>query len=634
MELFSVAIEGFRRFAGKTSLRTNGKVIALVGPNEAGKTSFLTAIEALGGNLELEESDVSRDFKQDALAIVGSFLLDDEDLAAAGLSGPRWLRVTKRFNGKLGYGFDPAAPPRNTEHRYAAINAIDRLREISASDDAVLSIDDELSNSMSKAVKVLESAGPDLSNKTISEFEELSGYLSDFVKEFPLNSAIAASDLWAELVSLEKAPTPLRYAVNALHNKVPRILFFDDESRQLASSYSVDALRLDIPRALASLFELASHDFGSALAAIDAGNSARLTTLEHRANEALKKSFSEAWKQSGIKVAFRFTYAQLYIHVINENADYTALAERSDGLRQFVALYAFISVNRADKPILLIDEAEQKLHYDAQADLVQMLTKQCVASKVIYTTHSAGCLPEDLGHGVRLVNACPDNPTCSKVINKFWGKSGAGFSPLLFGLGATTLAFFPTRHAVCVEGPVDMLLYPTMFREILNVDTLGYQIVPNLSSAARELAPLLPEAASAISFIVDGDDGGRAIRNGLIENQINAAKVIILEDGEGNGFEIEDFIIPELLMSAATRLISRFHAGAQLPGADEMPSAMRMQWLEEAYRKSANVALPKVELAYEILDILDEDPLQKIVDPLRRDFLLTIAARVESSIGV
>jgi predicted ATP-dependent endonuclease of OLD family len=54
-------------------------------------------------------------------------------------------------------------------------------------------------------------------------------------------------------------------------------------------------------------------------------------------------------------------------------------------------------------PILLLDEIETHLHYDAQADLAQMLAKQEIVAKVIYTTHSMGCLPEDLGTGVRFI---------------------------------------------------------------------------------------------------------------------------------------------------------------------------------------------------------------------------------------
>lgn len=47
MMLVAFSIEGYRRFVAKTSVKLHGRLIALVGPNEAGKTSLLTAIAHL-----------------------------------------------------------------------------------------------------------------------------------------------------------------------------------------------------------------------------------------------------------------------------------------------------------------------------------------------------------------------------------------------------------------------------------------------------------------------------------------------------------------------------------------------------------------------------------------------------------
>lgn len=86
-------------------------------------------------------------------------------------------------------------------------------------------------------------------------------------------------------------------------------------------------------------------------------------------------------------------------------SDYLGIENRSDGLRQFVALRAHVASNVSvgGEPVLLIDEADIHLHYNAQADLVQVLETQDEAAKVIDTTHSAGCLPQDLGRGIRII---------------------------------------------------------------------------------------------------------------------------------------------------------------------------------------------------------------------------------------
>jgi predicted ATP-dependent endonuclease of OLD family len=48
------------------------------------------------------------------------------------------------------------------------------------------------------------------------------------------------------------------------------------------------------------------------------------------------------------------------------------------GLRWLIALHAFLAARGAQKPILLVDEAETHLHYDAQADLIDALMNQRV----------------------------------------------------------------------------------------------------------------------------------------------------------------------------------------------------------------------------------------------------------------
>lgn len=62
MELKKVEINGFKRFDEKTYMLFEGKVTAIVGPNEAGKTSFLKALLHWNHGLEFNEtSELSKD---------------------------------------------------------------------------------------------------------------------------------------------------------------------------------------------------------------------------------------------------------------------------------------------------------------------------------------------------------------------------------------------------------------------------------------------------------------------------------------------------------------------------------------------------------------------------------------------
>jgi len=143
--------------------------------------------------------------------------------------------------------------------------------------------------------------------------------------------------------------------------------------------------------------------------------------------------------------------------------------EHSDGLLQFVALRSFVEEERREgRPIvLLIDEAETHLHYDAQADLVSVFEEQSEALAVIYTTHSAGCLPRDIGVGIRAVapayadkDGVRKQTDISQIISSIW-EQGQDFSPLLLLLGASAFAFSATRFAAITEGPSDAMLLPS-----------------------------------------------------------------------------------------------------------------------------------------------------------------------------
>jgi predicted ATP-dependent endonuclease of OLD family len=103
-----------------------------------------------------------------------------------------------------------------------------------------------------------------------------------------------------------------------------------------------------------------------------------------------------------------------------------------------------------------------------------MLDRQPIAQQVIYTTHSAGCLPPDIGTGVRPIIPSESGGT-STLSNSFWTE-GPGFTPMLLAMGASAAAFAPTRYAVLTEGASDMLLLPTLLREATGRDlmvTLG-----------------------------------------------------------------------------------------------------------------------------------------------------------------
>jgi predicted ATP-dependent endonuclease of OLD family len=282
---------------------------------------------------------------------------------------------------------------------------------------------------------------------------------------------------------------------------------------------------------------------------------------------------------------------------------FSSIAERSDGLRQFLALLAFAHVERSDEDaILLIDEAETHLHYDAQADLVQMLAKQEIVSKVIYSTHSIGCLPEDLGTGVRFVDMISPGSSTSTIRNWFWESDRPGFSPLLFGMGASTLAFIPVRNAVATEGISDSILWPTLLREAADRSHLDFQVVPGISEATLPEITQLDREAPRTVYLVDSDKSGNALRNQLKGAGIPNQRIFSIPDTKKQGLEIEDLIDPEVYLEAVNAELNRSNnLGVSFP-ASALPTAGRPKAVKDWCQANKLSTPKKRAVAYRIIE--------------------------------
>lgn len=253
-------------------------------------------------------------------------------------------------------------------------------------------------------------------------------------------------------------------------------------------------------------------------------------------------------------------------------------------------------------PILLIDEAETHLHYDAQADLVQVLAKQDVVSKVIYTTHSIGCLPEDLGTGVRLVEIDKSDTHVSTVQNWFWQSPRPGFSPLLFGMGASTLAFIPVRNAVITEGPSDIILWPTLLREAINKSYLGFQIVPGLSEATRPEIIELDHEAPSTAYLVDSDKGGDKLVKKLIEGGISKDRIFRIPTTDRRELVVEDLVDRSIYLDAVNEELRRSNGIDISFPSSKMPAEGRTRAVKD-WCKAKGIDPPsKRAVAYHILE--------------------------------
>jgi hypothetical protein len=651
MRLIKLRLSQFRRFADEQALDLNEDIIALVGPNEAGKSSLLDAIGMLGER-ELPDAagDVTRNGKGPAV-ISGLFRLEPEDhqLIAHIQGGPEvkhmWVDL-KSGASSPSWRLDPA-PVRDLTPRRKAASLVSKIAgdpdlvvEAAEGEEAVWDPDqfEDVQKSLGESretlaassIAAIEAVGNRLNEIEPPEAEEVSGEgnNSDDIEDSRdtesksertrREAREAAAQALIKLAATEREERPTQQVITLLWARLPGVAVFQPEDRELESSYVFDDVVNETPAALRNLCAVAGLDLAAVQAARAAGRTGAVEKLFEDANVRLKKEYDEAWSQSSVYPRLGPPHeGTMHIWIATEgNADYSKPAERSDGLRSFIALHAFLMGLEGVLPILVVDEAENHLHYDAQADLVEALMRQSRTAKVIYSTHSVGCLPPDLGRGIRAVLPEPDAER-SHIENSYWsigvgGDDHVGYTPLLFAMGAQLLSLTVPRYAVVTEGPSDAVLLPTLMREAAGIESLPYRIVPGLADVTRQRMGNVAGHGGVITCLADGDPEGITMLAQV--ERAGLAKKYLFNLGTLRGDEstLEDLVRPEVFAQAVNTEFETWAIDAIPIDAAAVPATGRWNWLKRLGgdgddNRAAN-QLSKVRVAQRMVDQATLDP--------------------------
>ncbi|MFY9488753.1 MAG: AAA family ATPase [Solirubrobacterales bacterium] len=650
MRAFKIEVAGYKRFKEATSMDVAGKLTAIVGPNEAGKTSFLRAIEHLGNESPFSPRELSRDWDGEHF-VRAYFKLDAADREAlAGVHGGEVIdefRFRRLQDGTHRSQVVPS-PTRDLGPRQALRLQFEKVtktkwfQEFDPEVDAEIEdpenhTGDALRALVESVVAILGEESETLSETQLSELELIQSRLSYIDDLKTLKDAVAALE---DHIEIERAEEPSAQARGVLSGRLPEFLFFDAESREIPDVWDFGT---DPPQGLKNLCELAGLDFDALREAVQNADAARRDELVVAANDRLAEFFSQSWGQSKVSVRLSVNHSAegsslLEVHASSQQYKYQQLSLRSEGLRQFIALVAFIEIrsHRSDVPkVLLIDEADMHLHYDAQADLVRVLTTQPVAQKVIYSTHSAGCLPADLGTGVRLIEQMEAEGSEgesgeSRVENWFWTSSRTGFSPLLIGMGASNFAFSATRFALMTEGITDMMMLPTLFCEAAGLEYLQFQCVPGLSETTKSTAEHFESTAAKVTYLVDGDDGGEKIRKQLIEDgKVDESFIFDLKT-DSEELETEDLIRKDVYLEAVNSVLADMRECGPIP-ADQVPDVGRVDAVDLWVEQQGEPKLSKRSVAERVLDLRNESG---ILDPGRAEFVSEKLHEIQTALGI
>ena len=619
MNLVWFELKGYKRFAELAKINLAEKLVAIVGPNEAGKTSLLRGLKHLknaqpfvasGGSQELSRGVTVKD---DDTVAEWTFAIDASDRDALKhipeAEYLRWYVLKKKKTGKRIFELTPRLK-RSLKLR---ISVRSELNDVLGAIQSNNPVTDEGNAStlvarLQELVTLLKSDDENLPDKTKEKIAALA-------KETLLPEFERFSNSLAELYSHESREAPTTMVGLILDKRLPDILSFDQDDRDLRAEYDLEKFyhpigpnlpnREAVPTALRNLAHTAHLNLEDLYAT--RSDRGRTRTLLDKAERRLTTLLRESWSQSKLHLGLDLDGTRFQILLQSETSDFVRVDERSDGLRQFVALVLFLSrqPHPECKPILLIDEAESRLHYDAQADLVQVLSRQALASKIIYTTHSIGCLPEDLGSGIRMV--APEE-SYSVLENYFWESKRPGFAPLLFSMGARTLAFLPMRYAVIAEGASDLILIPAILKAALKRDSLGFQVVPGLASGKSQEIAILDNESARTAYLVDSDEAGRQMKSKIRDAGVRQEMIITLPVIEGEEAVIEDFLAIDAYVTAISEELRRSGCTKEVSAAD-LPRPNRPKRLEE-WCKANGIRTPsKRMVAYHVVEKKYELPI-------------------------
>lgn len=594
MRLAKAEFWGFGRLA-QAKVNLDHKVVAIVGPNEAGKTTLLRALAYINNGESLTAAQRSRGLGQDvpdnADVVRVQFRLDDADRDAVShldldeMPSELWLSRTAG-PGEIGRQVLP--PPRKNLNTLAV--GLEAVKS-TATDAAFAELEpaepaegEEVDERRASFAERLMVALDTIEDGEGDDGESLSAdhRLGDldpatWIAEFddhglggPIRAALEQVQEWLD------REDPGEEAAEILYGRSPDILMFSEEDRLLASSYELtEEIVRTPPAALRNLSTIANLSLDELWKTINNGDEGARETLIEGANQTLQSAFEETWNQSNIAAHLKINGMSLEVRIRQDGLTITQFHERSAGVQMFVALVAFLTVQgQTVPPVLLIDEAETHLHIDAQADLVNEFMTQTRAAKIIYTTHSPACLPPDLGTNVRAVVPDPENGQRSLVEGSFW-RNSAGFSPLMLAMGAGAAAFSAARRVVLAEGATEMLLLPTLIKQSIGVADLSYQVAPGLSEVPASMYPELDLEGARVAFLVDGDVAGSRLRSELLDAGVPEGRIVSL-----GALTLENLLDSDLYKDAIVRLINEIDPAAEVSVGDlpELPLDDAAMW--------------------------------------------------------
>jgi energy-coupling factor transporter ATP-binding protein EcfA2 len=581
----------------------------LVGPNEAGKTAILQALQQINPPDDVPKFDALRDYPRaryndittgkvhpsKATIAEAHFTLEPEDIAALPPGFDKVIYVRGRcLDNTPWHRIDggPEVPSFGDVKKDLTRLAAHADANASAGSEAALQQHTEAFNALSASWKDTTSLN-DAGSALGTWLDKLLPFIDEKneAEEHRFDTLRKAVDIGKKREE----------ALDTLHNRLPRFVLFNNYFRvrpliqldHLAERTEKNVLDDDqydygnlcllkllgfTPRELSKLGAMAEPAPGDG-AALRAYRD-KLDERSYQLNAAsvrLTTEIRRVWNPGGSEAdRLKIVVDRQYLKVVVEDdlGVEIELNQRSEGFQWLVSFFVVFMAESADKhenSILLLDEPGLNLHGLKQREFRTTLSNLSVLNQTIYSTHSPFLVGPDELHLVRVVEMA-NRTEGTKVHTSVSSSDSAALLPLQEALGYDLAqSLFSQQRNLVLEGLTDYWYVETMaslLRESSHASLLDKIALLPAGNAGKVVyyATILHAHKLKVAALLDSDAAGdQAAKQETLIHALGQKSILRTKDdysGSVDKPEIEDLLRDTLIEVAKQELGNDIAAAA------------------------------------------------------------------------
>lgn len=672
MKLEQFKVQNFRSVVDSNVIKVSD-VTALIGPNEAGKSSILQALASISMDANYQLFDltelngilkkfIDRDLASKDIEIIwANFALSTADKEKLNSLIPppegtdqTHFEVSKYFDEfykVVVNGNEYRIPSRTVTNRTLTVikTQLQQLEE-KGKGHLTRGPNNQFAPQFNTAMQKVSSLKTNLTS-----FEESQGLIQDLVDTIKLGlDEPFKKDITSSLQAIDssiKEGYPVTPIERGLHefllDHMPRTVYFKTYER-LEDDVSIKELK-EKPELHSTFTRFLT------LAEI------KLDALERITDEKIRQVYlqtgcgkasrllRDAWKQEVLDVELRYSSERLMVFTKNSKAIETLLppSAGSEGFQWYLGFYInFGAATNAEyrNAILLLDDPGVFLHPKGHKDLLALFDGYLQYNvTTIYTTHLPFLIPRDHLDRLRLV--IKESETQSRVIEKFYATADKDILyPLRAALGITLSdSLFVGEKTIVAEGISDRILIYGMLDEMKKrklkpiVDLEKLEILAGSGArGAKGYAILLQIENLPYVAVLDNDPEGRSSKLDFVKDGISEDRIVILSKSSRQSkidFDIEDLFTADIYADAFCNVHGTKIKIEKSDILKKLNSDTKFCNAAKELLKESKVIydIDKQAIAYEILKIISKkDKLDEVIT----DNFIALFDEINSKMGI